>query len=79
MQAGEVLMPKYASDYPKTDLGNAELLAAIYAELLRFDHKSQRWYVWSDGFWRDDRDGTVIRLAEAAVRERLRAAAMITD
>jgi len=34
------------AEYPATDAGNAELIAATFGGRLRFDHQRQRWLVW---------------------------------
>lgn len=69
------------TDFPTTDLGNAELFAYVYGDHVRFDHKRQRWLLFRDNDhqWRPDRDGELARLAKATARERLRRAADIDD
>jgi putative DNA primase/helicase len=60
-----------------TDSGNAELIAAKFRDRLRFDHRRGRWLVWMHNKWVEDCDGEVCRLAKAAARDRLAAAAKI--
>ncbi len=73
-------MSKRSADlYPWTDSGNAELIAARFKDSLRFDHQRKRWLVWRRKRWQEDRDGAVFRMAKAAARERLRAAACIRE
>jgi putative DNA primase/helicase len=58
--------------YPRTDSGNAELFAAIYGEIVRFDHKQQRWLIW-DGKrrrWAEDTQGKTRGLMKATARQR---------
>lgn len=61
------------SRYLRTDVGNAELFAALYAERLRFDHKRGRWLVWKDGrWWAKDEIQGVVRMAKNVARLRLK-------
>jgi len=53
-----------------TDTGNAEMLAHLYGDQLRYDHRHKRWLVWGDHHWKPDRDGKVSRLAIEAARVR---------
>jgi putative DNA primase/helicase len=72
-------MPKASDLFPRTDSGNAELIAAKFIDRLRFDHCRGRWLVWIDNRWHEDCDGEVFRLAKKAARERLSHAARIED
>jgi len=62
-----------------TDATNAELLAELYGDELRYDHKRGRWIRWSGHYWRPDKDDGVSRLAIEAARTRLVRAATIED
>lgn len=62
-----------------TDAGNAELLAHLFGDCLRFDHKHRRWLGWQEHLWREDDDGGVMRLALEAARIRARSAVAIQD
>ena len=53
-----------------TDAGNAECLAALYGDRLRFDHISKGWRIWDNQRWAVDHDGEAYRLALATVRAR---------
>jgi len=53
-----------------TDTGNAEMLAHLYGDQLRYDHRRKRWLVWGHHHWKPDRDGKVSRLAIDAARVR---------
>lgn len=66
---------------PMTDSGNAELIAELYGDVLRFDHKQSRWLVWdkSRRQWSEDRSHTILRFALAAARRRRTLAAKITN
>lgn len=71
--------PVNLMDLPQTDAGNAEALAALHGDRLRYDHRRRRWLVWRTHRWATDNDGEIERLALATVRERLRIAADIDD
>lgn len=62
-----------------TDVGNAELFAALYGDLVRYDYCRKRWLIWSGRWWRADVDGEVARLAKEAARTRYHQAAKIED
>jgi len=66
-----VSVPRYAY----TDLGNAELLAAQYADRLRYVQERRQWHAWLDGRWRLDATGEAERAAKEITRLRLRASA----
>ena len=63
----------------RTDLGQAELLARLHGDRLRFDHRRGLWLFWASTYWRPDADGEVERLAHEAARLRQRAARAIPD
>ena len=62
------------TDFARTDTGNAELFACFYGDRLRFDHRRRRWLIWEGHHWGEDTDGSVVRLAMEAVRQRYLAA-----
>jgi putative DNA primase/helicase len=62
-----------------TDLGNARRLIASCAASIRFLYARSSWLTWSDGFWRRDEDGAVMRMAKAVVEEMFAEAARIAD
>jgi putative DNA primase/helicase len=74
-QAGKTLLP------PRTDTGNAELLAALHAETLRYDHKQGRWLIWEKRRrrWNEDKANEVRRFAIETARRRRTLAARIAD
>ncbi len=47
------------SGFPRTDAGNAELFAALYEKLLRYDHKRKRWLKWAQHWWVEDETSVV--------------------
>ncbi len=53
-----------------TDAGNADLLAALHGDTLRWDHRRERWLVWGEHWWTDDPDGVPQRLALDVARYR---------
>ena len=64
---------------PLTDTGNAELLAELNGDDLRYDHIGRRWLCWNGNFWRPDKDGLLYRLAIEAARLRFARAVSIDD
>ena len=55
---GQSLNPKDKNGpFPLTDAGNAELFAALYGHILRFDHARNRWLIWEEHRWAPDSDG----------------------
>jgi putative DNA primase/helicase len=62
-----------------TDLGNARRLITRYGDVSRFVFARAAWMTWSDGFWRRDQDGAVMRMAKAVVEEMFAEAARIAD
>jgi putative DNA primase/helicase len=64
---------------PLTDAGQAEAIALLYGDRLRYDHTRQKWLVWDSVRWRLDSDGEAQRLAVKAARERLTASDRVAD
>mgnify|MGYP000001417917 CR=1 FL=1 len=62
-----------------TDAGNAELIAHIAGDRIRYDHQRERWLLWNGLRWVPDADGEVDRIALEAARLRLKAAANAQD
>ncbi len=60
--------------YPNTDAGNAELMAAMCRDTLRYDHSRQKWFLWKGHWWTEDTVGHVYQLAKTVVRQRSQAA-----
>jgi putative DNA primase/helicase len=67
------------TSFHNTDAGNAELFAALFGSEVRYDHKHGRWLFWQDHWWAEDTDGSLQRLAKAAVRWRADAASKLKD
>jgi putative DNA primase/helicase len=65
--------------FPRTDAGNAELFAALYGKLLRYDHQRRRWLIWNQNWWEEDEKGRVRLFAKSAARHRLKKSANIAD
>lgn len=57
-----------ASIYKKSDLGNAQRLAARYAETVRHVSTTGCWHIWRDGRWAIDDTGEIERYARTTVR-----------
>ncbi|MGA2855971.1 MAG: phage/plasmid primase, P4 family [Candidatus Sulfotelmatobacter sp.] len=65
--------------FRQTDVGNAELIAALFGSTLRYDHATGRWLVWQQHWFSPDSDNTALCLAKAAARWRGRAAYKLDD
>jgi len=64
---------------PTTDTGNAEYLASLFGDQVRYDHRRQRWLLWKSHRWEPDGDGYIARLAINAARNRYNQASQIED
>ena len=62
-----------------TDTGNAEIIASLYGQRVRYDHLQGRWLIWSGHRWKPDSSGEITRIAIEAVRERMKLSLAITD
>ena len=65
--------------YRLTDTGNAERLAQLYGEKIRYDHLRGQWLVWRKHYWQEDEDGLIYRLATKTVRKLYNTSADIDD
>ena len=54
----------------QTDAGNALLIAGLYGDCLRYDHRRERWLVWGGHWWAEDEDNEPLRLALDAAQYR---------
>jgi putative DNA primase/helicase len=72
---------KKPARYPCTDTGNAELIAALCGDALRYDHRQGRWLIWDKRRhrWNEDSANEVRKFAIAAARYRRRVAALLAD
>jgi putative DNA primase/helicase len=67
------------ADHPCTDTGNAETMAVMFGDKLRYDHRRKRWLIWDGGKWRMDGNGNIQRMCIQTVRQRYKTAADIDD
>jgi putative DNA primase/helicase len=67
--------------FPCTDAGNAEYIADLFGDVLRYDHKQGRWLIWDRTHrrWREDNCSEIRKFAIAAARRRRRGAARLAD
>ena len=70
--------PAAADTFPLTETGDAEFLASIYGERLRFIRRRGEWFVFTTHRWAPDA-GDVHRLAKDAIRRRQAAAVALKD
>ncbi|MFA6007032.1 MAG: phage/plasmid primase, P4 family [Candidatus Shapirobacteria bacterium] len=62
-----------------TDTGNAEKIAELFGNKLRFDHRRNRWLVWDQHRWKPDNNGSISRYAIDAARKRFVEASTIEN
>lgn len=73
------LSPPISTGIILTDTTNAELIAELFGDSIRYDHKRKRWLMWKDNYWEEDKNGGIYRLATEAARERHRRSVYITN
>lgn len=62
-----------------SDVGNAELFAALFRDRVQFDHSRQRWLLYGEHWWKADADGQLMRMARHTARVRLHSSSYIGD
>lgn len=69
------------NNFNLTDTGNAEALAYLYADILRFNHRGGHWWFWDQSRekWMKDNTGEIIRNMILVIRERQVAAVAFED
>lgn len=70
---------EYLNGLNRTDAGNAEALALIYGETLRYCNTRRKWLTWDGSRWCIDDDGQASRAAVDVARRRYQAAVAISD
>lgn len=63
----------------RSDTGNAECLAHLYGDDLRYCHTRKKWLGWDGSRWKVDEDGAAFRAIIATIRARFRACDAIPD
>jgi putative DNA primase/helicase len=66
-------------DYDMSDTGNAQLLAQLHSDNMRFNHTSKEWLVWNGQYWGKDRKLQRYNFAEDVSRYRQKQAMSIKD
>ena len=61
------------------DTMNAQLIVRLFGNILRYDHRRERFLIWNSHRWQPDNNGKVFRLAIEAARARYQDAANIDD
>jgi len=62
-----------------TDTGNARLLATLYGDVLRYDHRRGKWLLWNIHRWERDHDGQIARWVVESAQKRYSDASTILD
>jgi len=62
-----------------TDTTNAELIAALFGDRLRFDIDRERWLIWATHYWEEAHNIEVIPMAIEAARTRYKQSVDISD
>ncbi len=65
--------------WQRTDTGNANMMAHLFGDVLRYDHRRRRWLKWNQHHWQPDQDGEVTRIAQETAGIRYKRAANMTD
>ena len=81
-ETGEVLdadSTDYLLNAHRSDTGNAECLAAICGDDLRYCHTRRKWLFWDGSHWAIDEAGKARRAMIAVVRARFNACKLIAD
>jgi putative DNA primase/helicase len=63
----------------KSDLGNAQRLAALHGENLRYCHELGKWLIWNSQMWSPDKSGQIVRFAKGTVRNIYSEAAQLPE
>jgi len=71
--------PEPAGGFNLTDAGNAELFASRHGNVVRYDHRHDRWLVWNGHTWGGNVDGALTRLAIGCARTRYEEAGRVDD
>ena len=62
-----------------TDTTNAQLIVTLFGDIVRYDHRRERFLIWNSHRWQTDNNGKIFRLAIEAARARYQDAANIQD
>jgi len=62
-----------------TGTGNAELIAELFGNHLRYDHRRHRWLLFKKNWWAPDTNGHISRMAVDAARIRYSRATTVKD
>ena len=65
--------------YDMSDGGNAELLAELHSDKMRFNHTNKQWYVWNGQYWHKDMKKEIYSYALHVSQVRQRHAITIKD
>lgn len=69
MSAPETEAPlRRAAVVKRSDLGNAQRLAARYAEVIRYVHATGAWHIWNGAAWAPDDTAQIERFARATLQ-----------
>ena len=66
-------------DYDMSDTGNAQLLAKLHSDNMRFNNTSKEWLVWNGQYWGKDRKLQRYNFAEDVSQYRQKQAMSIKD
>lgn len=58
---------EWEENYNLTDLGNAHRLISLYGDTVRYDATRNRWLLWQDTYWAEDRNLQIENLAQRTV------------
>lgn len=65
--------------YGLTDAGAGDAFCARYKDIVRYDHRRDKWLIWDQHYWRPDADEEVYRIARDLARFWQKQALKIVD
>jgi putative DNA primase/helicase len=76
---GKITDAERGQNYDMSDTGNAQLLAHLHSDNMRFNHTSKEWLVWSGQYWGKDTKMKRFNFADAVSQYRQKQALSIKD
>lgn len=72
-KAKDIIIPDGITDvgtltFKTDDLGNAQRLASIYGDIIRYCHETGKWYTYNGTYWKVDDNGAIYRYCWETVR-----------
>ena len=65
--------------FSESDAGNAEALAYLFGNKIRYNHSEKKWFLWNGHYWEQDVSKMVFEYAKDTAKQRQLDALSITD